>query len=79
MIETDKMLHGSINFLIVLFGTFIIGLVGALVTAIVVSIAKELYDKYIQKTKFDWADIKADVIGMVLGTFCVALAQLLFV
>lgn len=30
-------------------------------------VAKELYDKYIKKTKFDWKDLLATVIGTIVG------------
>jgi uncharacterized protein YfiM (DUF2279 family) len=36
-------------------------------TAVVAAVAKELYDKYIKKTTWDWYDIVADVNGILLA------------
>lgn len=61
----DKILHFWVNFLIVQtskwFGYLPIGIV----LAFVASFGKELYDKYIKKSKFDWEDILADVTGII--------------
>lgn len=35
--------------------------------AVVLAVAKELYDKYIKKTSFDWYDIIADINGILLA------------
>jgi len=35
--------------------------------AILAGFGKELYDKYVKKTKFDWGDIVADLIGSFGG------------
>lgn len=40
--------------------------------AVVAGIGKELYDKYIKITKFDWHDIFADAAGTLVGS-CVYL------
>ena len=40
-------------------------------TAEVALFAKEIYDKVIKGTKFDWADIEWGQIGVILGFLCV--------
>ena len=40
-------------------------------TAEVALFAKEIYDKVIQGTKFDWADIKWGQIGVIAAFLCV--------
>lgn len=36
--------------------------------SLAVGIGKELYDKYKEKEKFDWGDIKADIVGAACGS-----------
>lgn len=62
----DKNLHAIINTIIVLlFGLFhpIIGVT----IAVLISIAKEIHDK--KTTGFDYQDLIADGIGILLGLF----------
>lgn len=63
----DKVKHVLVNFAIVLIvGLFNIKVGVAL--AIVASISKELYDKFRPNgTGWDWKDIVADLIGIVIG------------
>lgn len=78
MVAKDKTLHFCINFLTVFIGTHLIGLAGALFVAIAISLGKEFYDKYIQKTKFDWEDVRADTFGIVSAVSVLAIIELIF-
>nr|DAX08760.1 MAG TPA: putative periplasmic lipoprotein [Bacteriophage sp.] len=69
----DKLKHVIINFAIVLIvGVFNLKVGVAL--AIVASISKELYDKFRSNgTGWDWKDIIADLIGIILGILIIIL------
>lgn len=63
----DKLVHLNVCYAIakvfMLYNYRILGIC----TAVVLAIAKELYDKYIKKTTWDWYDIIADVNGILLA------------
>lgn len=64
----DKVWHTLANMLIVGIVGYFIGIYWGWIAAVVVSIGKELVDKYFRKTVFSGADLYADVIGIVMGT-----------
>lgn len=68
LINYDKFLHFLINFSIVQCSIWLDYFHIGVLTAVIVSVAKELYDKYIKKTKFDWYDILADAAGIALAS-----------
>lgn len=45
--------------------------------AIAVGFAKELFDKYVKHTKFDWVDIVADTVGAFIGILIMAIIHAL--
>ena len=63
----DKILHATVCYLIVLTLAHLYSLTTGIVWAVIWGILKELYDKYIKKTCFDWSDIKADIVGIIAG------------
>lgn len=64
----DKVKHLLCNFIIVIaFGLMFNPAIG-LGLALVVSLLKEVYDEYRENgTGWDWNDIVADIIGIMLG------------
>ena len=74
MIPNDKKLHVFASLAIVLSLWQIIGWY-AVIVAIVVGVAKEIYD--INRTGFDGADLLADLIGIVAGAIYEILIGLL--
>jgi len=71
MIQTDKQLHLLAGFGIAsIFDSWWLGLIAVIIAAV----AKELYDLYIKKTKFD----KLDAIYTVAGGICGIIATMIF-
>jgi len=76
----DKKQHGAVSLLIVLlvgFGSVALGMKwGALFLAVLVAClagaGKEVWDKK-RGGVFDWADIKADAIGVAIGAAVLSL------
>lgn len=69
---TDKLLH----FLVNLFSTIIFGLTLGIMfgisISVLLSIGKELYDQIRPNgTDWDWNDILADLVGILLGLFII--------
>lgn len=66
----DKNCHSIVNIIIVLIiGLLINPLIGVIV-AVIVSVGKEIYDKIRPNgTGFDYQDLIADAIGILLGLF----------
>lgn len=64
-IRTDWVMHFITCTLLVL--NCLMPLWYAIMLAVILSVCKELYDKYIKKTLFDWTDIYADLLGIALG------------
>lgn len=65
MKRPDLIMHFSICFLITL--NCITPFWIAIVLAAFLGIGKELYDKYIKKTFWDWGDIFSDALGICIG------------
>lgn len=76
----DKALHFGVCFLIVAVVALICygvldmpkmasSLAGVCV-GVVLGFGKEVFDKYVRLTGFDWSDIVADVCGVVLAFLC---------
>lgn len=69
----DKLKHVIFNFAIVLI-VGIFNLKVGVALAILASISKELYDKFRPNgTEWDWKDIIADLIGIILGILIIIL------
>lgn len=70
--QKDKIYHIIINFIIVLFLGVIFEPTVGLTVALIVSLGKEAYDEYKpESTGWNWEDLLADVIGMVIGLLIV--------
>lgn len=70
--QKDKMYHFAVNFIIVLFLGVLFSPAIGLATAIVASLGKEVYDEYRPNgSGWDWGDLTADLIGMILGLFII--------
>ena len=66
----DKGLHFIVGFFGTLILTTFIPLLCSIIIMIIISIAKEVYDKYkTNPTGFSWLDLLADTIGVVLAIF----------
>lgn len=63
----DKLMHLLVNYTVVTVSKYLNLLPAGIILAIALSFGKELYDKYIKKTKFDWEDIQADFLGIIMG------------
>lgn len=76
-IAKDKILHALINYIIVVVLSLLWCTMGAILTAVVVSIGKEIYDTYkANATGFDLFDLVADGTGIVLGLLTYLISQL---
>lgn len=65
----DKLLHLFICiFLMSMFRyLFEMPTAWALTLTSFIAVSKEIYDKYVKKSKFDWYDILADAVGIGIG------------
>lgn len=76
-IQKDKILHALINYIIVVVLSLLWCTIGAILTAVVVSIGIEIYDSYkANATGFDLLDLVADGTGIVLGLLTYLITQL---
>lgn len=76
-VQKDKILHALINYIIVVALALLWCTIGAILTAVVVSIGKEIYDEYkANATGFDLLDLVADGTGIVLGLLTYLITQL---
>lgn len=63
IIKVDKMLHFSFSFIIAsLFTSTLL----SMVAVILLGTVKELFDRYIKKTKFDIWDLTSGILGGLL-------------
>ena len=53
-------------------------IIASFVTAILAGIGKELYDKQIKKTRFDWRDAKFTIIGGSLFPLLLTIIELTY-
>ena len=67
MIYQDKILHASVSMNIVFVLSAIINIPLSVFVAFLVGLAKEIYDGA-TGGKFDWYDIFADTIGIIIAT-----------
>lgn len=66
-IGKDKLYHFIIALLTTLIFGNIFNNVVALGVALVVSILKEIYDEYSKGTGWNWKDLFADILGIIIG------------
>ncbi len=64
-IRQDQIYHFTTCMLVVL--NCLMPLWAAVILAVILAFGKEVYDKYIKKTLFDWTDIAADGCGILAG------------
>lgn len=64
-IRQDQIYHFTTCMLVVL--NCLMPLWVAVILAVIFAFGKEVYDKYIKKTLFDWTDIAADGAGIIVG------------
>lgn len=70
--QRDKIYHITVNFIIVLILGVLFGPAIGLASSIIVSLGKEIYDEYRPNgTGWDWKDLLADLIGMIIGLFVI--------
>ena len=62
MIEKDKLIHFCISLLLSQLAYLCVWFI---LVPIGVGITKELYDKYVRKTKFNWRDWIVTVAGII--------------
>lgn len=61
-IEKDKLMHFCIGLLLAQFAYLWIGFIAL---PLIIGVAKELYDKYVRKTGFNWFDLLATGLGCI--------------
>lgn len=72
LVQKDKIYHIAANFIIVLFLGVLFNPAVGLGAALIVSLVKEIYKEYkVDGSGWDWEDLFADIIGMILGLFIV--------
>ena len=84
MITTDKILtllsklemteiqlaytsHGLLGFVVVT--AFQFSILAMIISVTTIAIGKELFDKYVKKTMFDWKDVMCTLTGGLFGFF----------
>lgn len=76
--ERDKIKHTAINYIIVVALSLLWCTIGAILAAVIVSVGKEIYDKYkTNATGFDLRDLIADGVGIVLGVLTILIVQVI--
>ena len=66
----DKILHALVGFFLGLLGHYLfIDSILMIAPVVIGAVGKELYDKYIKKTEFDFFDMFATLVGGVAGIF----------
>ncbi len=65
----DKIIHFIASIMLVAFLSIFFHYAVAMIIALAIGICKELYDKYIKRTYFDWADFAADAAGCIIGMY----------
>lgn len=73
IIPKDKLMHFCVGLLLAQFAYLCVWL---LVLPLIVGISKELYDKYVRKTGFNWWDLLATVLGVV-PVICIMIIKLI--
>ncbi len=63
----DKYLHTTISALLVIVLAKTMPIFMAVGLAFLVGIGKELYDKFVNRTRIDVWDLTADAVGLVIG------------
>lgn len=77
--EIDKIKHTAINYIIVVALSLLWCNIGAILTAVVVSVGKEIYDSYkANATGFDLRDLIADGVGIVFGLISILIVQVIW-
>ena len=66
-VPSDKMLHFSCAMLCMIVVSLLTNDCIGLITALAVSIGKELYDKFSGKGCAEWGDLISDFLGMLVG------------
>lgn len=75
-IEDDKKAHALVNFAITVILSLLWCTLAAIITAVIVSLAKEVYDEYkTNATGFDMYDLVADGVGIIFGLLIVLTLQ----
>lgn len=70
--QTDKRRHLAVNLIIVMFLGGLVNPIIGVIVAVLLSIGKEVYDEYRPNgTGWDWNDLVADLIGILLGLFAI--------
>lgn len=70
--QTDKRRHLAVNLIIVIFLGGLVNPIIGVIVAVLLSIGKEVYDEYRPNgTGWDWNDLVADLIGILLGLFAI--------
>ncbi|MFA5340421.1 MAG: hypothetical protein WC332_01465 [Clostridia bacterium] len=75
MIQTDKLKHFIAGFAICIVGYFLISILAipvqaslaGMLLAFLAGLLKELYDKFVKKTYFDWFDWAVTNVGGIMG------------
>lgn len=68
--SNDKLLHLLVNLTIVIVFGLLSGIVIGVGLAVIASLSKEVYDEYRPNgSGWDWNDIVADIIGILIGIF----------
>lgn len=69
LLQTDKLVHNLINYIIVFTLSILTNYWIGLTTAIVVSLIKEfIWDKWLKKGCFEIADLISNLLGIVEGS-----------
>ena len=72
-VPSDKLLHFACAMLCMIVVSWLTNDCFGLIVSLAVSIGKELYDKLSGRGYAEWGDLIADVIGIAIGWFIVAI------
>ena len=73
----DKIKHFAACLVVAVVASICLHPCLALLAALAVGVGKELYDKFIKRTTFDWVDIWADAWGAFLGAMLPMLVRMI--
>lgn len=68
MIQTDKILHFLVSFILILLFTLIFNLKLTIIIVFIIGIIKELYDYFVKKRNDCLEDLLANCCGIIMAT-----------
>ena len=74
--RTDLMLHAAISAVLAIILSYYLSWIGAVFIVLSLGVAKELFDFHVRRKCVSADDLKADAVGVMIGTVIFALLGL---